>query len=299
MTLVWLGAALTFDSRRQSGVLLAHYTPAHTPHNRFAQLHFADLERALAGGALDWRRVLDDAGAADAHAVLYLAGEAPCADAFMVDRRAVLFTSVIEEEHKSWGKDTYLSVELHNPFSIWYLQESVPYANPAKPRGGNRAGGGGCCGGGGGGRGRLGGGGGGAEGRSVTFHPGLEDWARGNGQGKEGRDDSSGLWNKLTARARPPPSPVNTPLSSVAPGVVLLDSYPAPQGRRVAGVLMRRLPCVHSRCRTRRCQTRCGTRTRPIGPRRRRQPWAAARWGSRSMCERAQATACCTRTGAH
>lgn len=94
-----------------------------SPHSpcprRFAELTFLDLGKALAGGALDWHRALDDAGAQEAHAVLFLASDSPCDDVLMVDRRAVLFTSVLEEQQKAWGKDVYLGVELHNPFSVW------------------------------------------------------------------------------------------------------------------------------------------------------------------------------------
>lgn len=171
-----------------------HGSHAHFTHSRlasaflrFALLTFLDLGKALAGGSLDWNRALEEAGAAVAHAVLYLAGEAPCEDAFMIDRRAVLFTSVMEEQHKAWGKDVHLTVELHNPFSIWYLQESVPYANPVKaelPAAG-------------------GGGSGEAADGAAAPPPAFE--AAGSGEPSEGggvRRESS-LWQRLTARFPP------------------------------------------------------------------------------------------------
>jgi hypothetical protein len=98
---------------------------------RFIGVFYVD---ALLGGtatagdiaSTDWGTVLIQAGVDTAERVLYLAGEPPTRDEFMIDRRAVLFATLLETYHGEWARDVFAAIELHNPNSVWHLRQSLP-----------------------------------------------------------------------------------------------------------------------------------------------------------------------------
>jgi hypothetical protein len=104
-------------------------------------LLFVDAGAGAASGdvaATDWGAVLLQAGVDTAAAVLYLAGEAPPttrAAITMVDRRAVLFATVLETHCAAWGRDVFAAVELHNPHSVWHLRQVLHAAPVATNKG--------------------------------------------------------------------------------------------------------------------------------------------------------------------
>ena len=99
--------------------------------SRFIGVYYVD---ALLGGtatagdiaSTDWGTVLIQAGVDTAERVLYLAGEPPTRDEFMIDRRAVLFATLLETYHGEWARDVFAAIELHNPNSVWHLRQSLP-----------------------------------------------------------------------------------------------------------------------------------------------------------------------------
>ena len=99
--------------------------------SRFIGVFYVD---ALLGGtatagdiaSTDWGTVLIQAGVDTAERVLYLAGEPPTRDEFMIDRRAVLFATLLETYHGEWARDVFAAIELHNPNSVWHLRQSLP-----------------------------------------------------------------------------------------------------------------------------------------------------------------------------
>ena len=113
--------------------------------SRFVAVYFVD---ALVGGthaaagdmaSTDWGTVLLHAGVDTSERVLYLAGEPPTRDEFMIDRRAVLFATLLETYHGEWNRDVFAAIELHNPNSVWHLRQSLPEweARPGRSSGGS------------------------------------------------------------------------------------------------------------------------------------------------------------------
>lgn len=80
---------------------------------------------ALDMAGTDWELVLDQAGVDTASRLLYLAGEPPSRNEFLIDRRGVLFVTMLERYRAARAMpDVFAAVELHNPHSVWHLADT-------------------------------------------------------------------------------------------------------------------------------------------------------------------------------
>ena len=110
-------------------VVLSTSRPPYKLAARFTRVFFVDAGAGAAAGDMastDWGAVLVQAGVDMAERVLYLAGEPPTRNEFMIDRRAVLFATLLETYYGEWARDVFACVELHNPNSVWHLRQSLP-----------------------------------------------------------------------------------------------------------------------------------------------------------------------------